>query len=390
MVWLTSHGDLLDPLLGGSAWQTVEHYVESSITALDYPNRLFLWLDSWWVRYLHPDLFRQVSAALSLAQMLAQHAAALSESLESLDVPSVLEGWRADLTQCLNTPALAKLRASQAVHRLSPPKVLSLDRLLRTDEFAPLRRFAALVYQVDALRSLALATRNRGLRFPEILDEGRQRMEAEGLYHPLLENPVENPLQIHPDGRLVFLTGPNMAGKSTYLKAAGVAVYLAQLGMGVPARSLRLTPFQCLFSGINTTDNLRLGQSYFYREVRRVREVTDVLSEGASAFVLFDEMFKGTNLKDASDACLAVLSGFSACETSAFMVASHMAELAAGIEKLGGVQFLHFGAKLQGRKPAFDYQVRSGVSEQRPGMLILEREGVLSRLQQLQASAPLA
>lgn len=389
VVWLTQRPDVFDLLLGASAWQTIEHYVGSSITALDYPNRLFLWLDSWWVRHLHSDLFRQVSAALSLAQTLTQHAAAVSESLESLDVPGLLEGWRTELRQCLAAPALTRLRASRAVHRLSAPGVLYLDRLLRTDEFAPLRQLASLVYQIDALRSLAVATSSRGLRFPEFLEEGRPTIEVEGLYHPLLENPVENPVRIDPHRRLVFLTGPNMAGKSTYLKAAGVAVYLAQLGMGVPARSFRFTPFECLFSGINTTDNLRLGQSYFYREVRRVREVTDVLAEGTSAFVLFDEMFKGTNLKDASDACLAVLSGFAACETSAFMIASHIAELAVGIEKLSGVQLLQFGAKVQDRKPIFDYQVRDGVSEQRLGMLILEREGVLSRLQQLQASAPL-
>jgi DNA mismatch repair ATPase MutS len=178
--------------------------------------------------------------------------------------------------------------------------------------------------------------------------------------------------------------------QSVYLKAAGIATYLAQLGMGVPARRFRLTPFACLFSGINTTDNVRLGQSYFFAEVRRVREITDLLAQGTHALVLFDEMFKGTNLKDASDACLAVLSGFAACQNSAFMVASHIAELAAGIENLEGVQFVQFGAEIHGGTAAFDYRVRPGVSQQRLGMLILEREGVLTRLRQLRTPAPLS
>lgn len=153
--------------------------------------------------------------------------------------------------------------------------------------------------------------------------------------------------------------------------------------MGVPAARMSLIPFACLFSGINTVDNLRLGQSYFQREVRRVREITDILSEGHVAFVLFDEMFKGTNLMDASEACLAVLSGFSACSGSAFMIASHLAELAEGVEALPGSVLRHFGAPLQAGEPQFDYRIREGVSQQRLGMLILEREGVLRRLEQL-------
>lgn len=196
----------------------------------------------------------------------------------------------------------------------------------------------------------------------------------------MLDNPVGNPLRISPDERLIFLTGPNMAGKSTYLKAAGVAVYLAQLGMGVPARSFRLTPFDCLFSGINTTDNLRLGQSYFYREVRRVRDLTDILARRLTTLALFDEMFKGTNLKDASDACMAVLTGFSACDNSAFVVASHIAELAEGVDYLPGSRFLHFGAIAEDGHLVFDYRLRNGVSQQRLGMVILDREGVLAAL----------
>ena len=387
VAWLAAHAELFDGVMGRNAWQTIEHYVDSTVAALDYPNPVFMWLDSWWVRHRRRDLYREVGAGLSLAQTLTVEAAALADALRPLELPGLLAAWRAELSACLKAPALVRLRGSPSVHRLRPPRTLALDRSLRTDRFVPLRELASLVYRLDALRSLALATRNHGLRLPEIVEEGGPLVEAEGLYHPLLEKPVGNPFRANAGGRLIFLTGPNMAGKSTYLKAAGVAVYLAQLGMGVPARSLRFTPFECLFSGIHTTDNLRLGHSYFYREVRRVREIVDILGSGASAFVLFDEMFKGTNLKDASDACMAVLSGFSACDTSVFLVASHLAELASGIERLPAARFLHFGAEIRGREPFFDYAVRDGVSEQRLGMLILEREGVLRRLEGLQAPA---
>ncbi len=378
--WLMERAELFDPLLGGSAWLSMDRYMVSSVSALDYSNALFRWLDSWWVRLLNADLYREVGAALALVQMLVRQASTIVDQLNGHPLPSLMSLWCTALSECLATPALLRLRTARNVHRLRPPRVLRFDSELRTQEFAPLRRLAELVYEIDFLCSLARATRERGLVLPEILDVESPCVEAEGLYHPLLEKPIGNPLHLHGAARLVFLTGPNMAGKSTYLKAAGVAVHLAQIGMGVPARSLRLTPFACLFSGINTTDNLRLGQSYFYREVRRVHEVAQILSEGVPAFVLFDEMFKGTNLKDASDACLAVLRGFAACERSAFMVASHIAELADGVEKLPGARFLHFGAEICQGQPHFDYQVHEGVSEQRLGMLILEREGVLERL----------
>lgn len=389
VVWLSGHAGLFDPLLGGSAWLTVERYIQSSIAALQYPNRLILWLDSWWVRFLNNDLFREVSAALSLTQTLARHAAEVARSIEDVQLPERLAVWRDELRGCLAEPPLARLIASKEVHRLSPPGVLALDQMLRTVDFGPLKRLASLVYQIDALRSLALATRERRLVLPEVLEEGAPRLEADGLFHPLLDRPVKNSLRIDPDGRMLFLTGPNMAGKSTYLKSVGLALYLAQVGMGVPASVFRFTPFDCLFSGINTTDNLRLGQSYFYAEVRRVREVTDLLAQGHSAFVLFDEMFKGTNLKDASDACVAVLTGFTGCTNSAFMTASHIAELTTALEELDGVQFLQFGAEIVDGKPIFDYKVRPGVSEQRLGMLILEREGVMQRLKELQRTSSL-
>jgi DNA mismatch repair protein MutS len=78
-----------------------------------------------------------------------------------------------------------------------------------------------------------------------------------------------------------------------------------------------------------------------------------------------------------------VLAGFARCETSAFIVASHIAELAGGIDQLAGTRFLHFDAEVRDGELVFGYRVREGVSEQRLGMLILEREGVLGRLSRL-------
>jgi DNA mismatch repair ATPase MutS len=114
-----------------------------------------------------------------------------------------------------------------------------------------------------------------------------------------------------------------------------------------------------------------------------VREIAEILGTGVPCFVLFDEMFEGTNLKAATDACLAVLSGFASCRKSAFLVASHISELAEKLGALPDVAFSHFAAELVEGEPVFGYRVRPGVSEQRLGMLILEREQVLGLLRGL-------
>ena len=390
VAWLMRNEELFDPLLGGSAWHSIERYIESRVVALDYPNRLFRWLDSWWVRYIRSNLYREVLAALSLVQTLVLYAARIEEDLSRGSLPPALDGWRDQLRACLGSKALHPIRAARSVHRLRPPAVLALDGELRRMEFQPLRQFADLIYEIDSLRSLATTTRKYRLALPTFLEDGAPRVEAEHLVHPLLDQPVGNALAITPSERLLFLTGPNMAGKSTYLKSAGVAVHLAHVGMGVPARVFNLTLFDCLFSGINTTDNLRLGQSYFYREVRRVRELTEALETGGSTFAIFDEMFKGTNLKDASDACVTVLTGLSACQGSVFIVASHIAELATAVGTLPGAAFRKFGARVADGEASFDYLLSEGVSNQRLGMHVLEAEGVLARLGALSAANPVS
>lgn len=224
VTWLAGRGGQFDSLLGRSAWLSIERYTQSSVVHLERLNGVFLWLDSWWIRGVHADVYREVLAALALAQTLAREAVAIAIRLENELLPPLLADWRRELRQCVDSADIQALRISRDVHRLAAHRVLALDRAFRTTEFASLQRLATFVYQVDVWCSLAAATREHGLVLPEILDAETPRVSAEGLYHPLLDEAVGNPLEIDAGARLVFLTGPNMAGKSTYLKAAGIAV----------------------------------------------------------------------------------------------------------------------------------------------------------------------
>ncbi len=388
VVWLGGNEEAFHRVIAGSLWLALERYTASAFAPLNHPNRVILWLDSWFLPWIHRDVYREVLAGIALAQTLVRSARTLLDGLPGEALPPLLQAWRSELDLCLATPELAALTKGPLAHRARPAWVLSRDRALRTVAFTPLLTMARLIHRMDALRSLAIATRVHDLVIPEIAESPAPLVEAIGLRHPLLEHATGNPLRITSDGRLIYLTGPNMSGKSTYLRSAGIAVLLAQLGMGVPATRFRWAPFGCLLSGIDTTDNLRLGQSYFHREVRRVREVADHVASGARCFVIFDEMFKGTNVKDASDATGAVLTAFSRARASAFLIASHLTEVAPSIARLPGGLLVYLDGEVREGEIRFSYRLASGVSEQRLGMLILEREGVLESLKGLSAGEP--
>jgi DNA mismatch repair ATPase MutS len=197
-----------------------------------------------------------------------------------------------------------------------------------------------------------------------------------------VKNPVKNSIDFSDNKNFVFLTGPNMAGKTTFLKACGVAVFLAHTGMGVPAKSLKLSYFDRLFTSLNISDNLPKGYSYFYSEVRRVKEVAEVLQQSRSAFVIFDELFKGTNVKDAFEGSLRIVKLLCRRENSLFMLSSHLLELGEKLQDEKTIKFLYFDSKVENSKPVFNYLLKEGLSDERLGMLILENEGVFKLLEQ--------
>jgi DNA mismatch repair ATPase MutS len=243
-----------------------------------------------------------------------------------------------------------------------------------------MKRVLAALAELDALISMAEVTRELRFCYPEVLTTDGCGFSIAALHHPVLTEPVPNDIELGGDGRLVFLTGPNMAGKTTLLKAVGIAVYLAHLGMGVPARRMQFTPVSCLMSSINTEDNIRRGYSYYFAEVQRIRDIAQRLATGNRCVVLCDEVFKGTNVHDALDASLAVIRGFAARTTSCFIVSSHLVELVADLVKVPGIRLHCFEAEILDGEPRYDYRLRPGHSNQRLGLLLLERAGVVDLL----------
>src|SRR5206468_4515596 len=134
--------------------------------------------------------------------------------------------------------------------------------------------------------SLAISHLKYDFSFPQFTQNIVPHFEAKQLYHPLLTTPVAYDIILTPQENFLFLTGANMAGKSTFIKAVGVGVYLAHIGMGVPAEKLELSLFDGLLSNIQVEDNISRGESYFFNEVQRVKKTIDKINDGRNWLIL--------------------------------------------------------------------------------------------------------
>ena len=170
-----------------------------------------------------------------------------------------------------------------------------------------------------------------------------------------------------------------MAGKSSLLKSIGLAVYLAHIGFPIPATSLRTTVFNGLMTTINLADAIENGLSHYYSEVMRVKKIASLLVEQKKMFVILDELFKGTNAKDAFDASLLVINAFSAIPNAVFIISSHITELAAELDPKT-ISFQYMEHVMVDKKPKFTYRLKNGVATEGIGMYFIEKEGILELL----------
>lgn len=174
-----------------------------------------------------------------------------------------------------------------------------------------------------------------------------------------------------------------MAGKSTFIRAIGVAVFLAHLGMGVPAAGLRLSLIDGILSNINVMDNIARGESYFFNEVQRIRDTLTRISGNHKWLVLIDELFKGTNVQDAMKCSTTVIRGLIKIKTSLFVLSTHLYEIGEELKQFPNISFKYFETTVKDDQLEFSYQLKEGISNDRLGYLILKREKVVEMLERL-------
>jgi DNA mismatch repair ATPase MutS len=230
---------------------------------------------------------------------------------------------------------------------------------------------------------MAMAVKQHKLVFPSFTHERKPLLDVKGLYHILLQQPVDYDVQLLPGKNFLFLTGANMAGKSTFIKSVGTAVFLAHIGMGVPAAEMQLSVFDGMLSNINVVDNILKGESYFYNEVQRIKSTVQKISDRRNWLILIDELFKGTNVEDAMKCSTTVIEGLLKIQNSSFILSTHLYEIGEPLKQYPNIIFNYFETAVQDGQLIFNYQLKNGISNDRLGYVILKNEGVVDMLEKL-------
>jgi len=169
-----------------------------------------------------------------------------------------------------------------------------------------------------------------------------------------------------------------MAGKSTFMKTFGICVFLAHMGFPVPAQKMEFSVQNGLFTTINLPDNLNMGYSHFYAEVLRVKKVAECVSRTHNLIVVFDELFRGTNVKDAYDATVAVTEAFAANRDCTFIISTHIMEAGETLRGLcNNINFTYLPTIMEGNIPRYTYRLQEGITNDRHGMMIINNEHII-------------
>jgi DNA mismatch repair protein MutS len=322
---------------------------------------------------------REISNGVTALISLAQQIKTFIESKEVIAMESYTKEREA-IASLLLDPAFEPVLREQQKAKLSYGAITAYDLLFRHRERSKIEQLLAQIYQLDVYLSVAKVARDKNFVFPTALAKGKSILRLKGVYHPELAKPVSNNFSMNTDNNVVFLTGANMAGKSTFLRSVSTAVYVAHIGFPVAAAEMEFSVLDGIYTTINLPDNLGIGASHFYAEVLRVKKVASELQAKKSLFIIFDEMFRGTNVKDAHEATVEITIAFAAKKDSMFIISSHIVEAGERLQQVPSIGFQYLPTRMNGTIPDYTYTLENGITADRHGMIIIRNEGVLETL----------
>lgn len=274
-------------------------------------------------------------------------------------------------------------RLDQHPAKMNHELLAEYDLIFRFRNRDEVKKLLRHLYHLDVYLAVARTAQERNFVFPKALSTGCDELVIEGLCHPQVKNAVTNAVQLGSNKNIIFLTGANMAGKSTFMKSLSIAMYLAHMGFPVAAGRLEFPVMDGIYTNINLPDSLGMGASHFYAEVLGLKKVAKKLSEGRNLFIVFDELFRGTNVKDAYEATIAVVSAFAAKRNSIFVISTHIIEAGEVLKaQHNNLQFLYLPTTMEGTKPVYTYRLKEGITNDRHGMVIINNERILEILEE--------
>ena len=332
-------------------------------------------------RWLHAGDYAMIRFSVSHMADLCRGLLAIYSLVDPLQEMKGIRGLHQRLQKLLEKKPIQALAQRDRNQKFTGRELLYFGGEIRGPHKNDLLEGIQIYYQFDAWYSMAKAMSVYSLQFPQFVESTSPLLEAKGLYHLLVSSPMPYDITLNAEEHFMFLTGANMAGKSTLIKALGAAVYLAHLGMGVPAASMRLSLFDGIISNGQVADNIARGESYFFNEVQRIRHTIETILDQKKWLVLMDEIFKGTNVQDAMKCSLTVIEGLLKQTNSLFILSTHLYEMADSLKEKKGLSFRYFETNIQNGELQFSYQLKKGVSNDRIGYLILTREKVVALLE---------
>ncbi|HET9431339.1 MAG TPA: DNA mismatch repair protein MutS [Chitinophagaceae bacterium] len=334
-------------------------------------------------KWLHSEDYSMVKYSLTHFADFFRGLRNIASLLQDLSLPLTIKLYIDRITGLLKEAPLQKLSQTKKETKFSIRDNLYYGYHLRNRYRNGTLELIDIFSRLDAWYSMAVAVKTYGLSFPEFIEQDSPLVDAKGLYHILIPNPVAYDLQMNPEHNFLFLTGANMAGKSTLIKSVGAAVFLAHIGMGVPAQQMRLSLFDGLLSNINVVDNIARGESFFFNEVQRIKNTIDKINNGKKWLVLIDELFKGTNVQDAMKCTTTVIKGLIKIKSSLFILSTHLYEIGEDLQVFPNITFRYFETIVKDEQLEFTYQLKEGISNDRIGYVILKREHVVEMLEKL-------
>ncbi|MEP6931334.1 MAG: DNA mismatch repair protein [Flavobacterium sp.] len=245
----------------------------------------------------------------------------------------------------------------------------------KEDYSTELEKWISIIGEFETLNSLAnLAYNNTDFVFPKINDE--YKIGFKNLAHPLL-NPasrVGNDTRFYPQSFMI-LTGSNMSGKSTFLRSLGVNMVLGGIGSVVCASEANIHPLPVLVS-MRLSDSLADSESYFFAEIKRLKQIMDGL-EQQPAFVLLDEILRGTNSDDKRNGTIEVVKKVIARKAIG-AIATHDIEVCLTTNEYPEILTNQcFEVEIENNDLHFDYKLRSGICKNKSATFLMQKMGVI-------------
>lgn len=249
----------------------------------------------------------------------------------------------------------------------------------KEDFNSQLEAWEEILFEMEALISGAVYRYNyrQSTSVPMLSDATSGGIELVDIGHPIipLEKLVKNNFILTSEESFAIITGPNMAGKSTFLRAVGINLILARAGYHVMAKKF-VFPDMNLYSSMRNSDDLKEETSYFHAELLRLRFIVDAIERGEKVFIILDEILKGTNSKDKEEGSAKFLRKLNQLGARG-IIATHDLSLTELAEVDSALVNKYFDTEIQGDEISFDYTIRDGVAKNMNASFLLKKMGLI-------------